>query len=361
MKLPDFPLDALPPIPRAFVEATSAATGVDPSGLAITTLVALGAAIDGRTQLQLAPGFAVGPRLSILTVNAPMDRRSAMLQAALDPLLDYERRDRLRHAAQVTRGRKPKGYVTPSPPLRLVSDDPGYSALATVLARQPRGLLIRRDEITGWLDMMETSPAQPGRTLFTRALDGYGQSLNRVRAPVELDPASVGILAGIHRERLAALADLPAGGLLARMTPVILQSADPGDGSDPGEAQAGFGLLVEALIERPPIELTLGDAEAQETMDALRARLHVVASEAQGGLQAHLARLPAVAGSLAIALHFSGDFANDPAIQTRAEAVTAIIGWLVAHARAFADALALALAEADAVETPRRGGMFDDD
>jgi len=168
-----FPTHLLPPPVSAFVENAAAAIGCDESFLALPTLAALAGSIGNSRRIELKRGWSEPPVLWIAVIAESGTQKSPSLEAALKLLQDrqteafirheealeqYER-DLTDHKAAVEEwkrtGRK-NGDPPPDPleePIawRIIASDVTVEALATLLKNQPRGLLLVRDELSGWL------------------------------------------------------------------------------------------------------------------------------------------------------------------------------------------------------------------
>lgn len=168
-----FPVEALPEPMRSFVSEGAAAIGCDPSMIALPTLAMCVGAIGTTRVVELKRGWSE-PSILCPAVVAPSGTlKSPSQDYALRPLRRaQERRFRehqsagkefehtyLRYEADLTtwkrskpgqRGEQPK---KPAPPLcvRYVVSDCTIEALASFLRDNPRGLLLAREELSGWL------------------------------------------------------------------------------------------------------------------------------------------------------------------------------------------------------------------
>jgi len=117
--------------------------------------------------------------------------------------------------------------------------------VALVLASAaPKGLLIIRDEIAGWIDSMATyNPA--GRAFWVESYGGRPYRVERVKHPdpIEIPRLAVAVCGGTQPERLEKLLAAADDGLLARMQwfwpgPVAFELAE----KTPGTAWATTAL-----------------------------------------------------------------------------------------------------------------------
>lgn len=76
-----------------------------------------------------------------------------------------------------------------------------------VVARQPRGTLLARDELSGWLQgMTRYAGGGSDRPFWLEAYGGRGYTVERMgRDPVHIDRLSIGVTGGIQPDRLKTL------------------------------------------------------------------------------------------------------------------------------------------------------------
>jgi hypothetical protein len=130
--------------------------------------------------------------------------------------------------------------------------------VAAVLATAaPKGLLVVRDELAGWLDgMLAYNPA--GRSFWIEAYGGRPYQVARRKhsgRPIEIPRLAVGVFGGTQPERLAKLITDADDGLMSR-----IQWAWP----DPlpfelGEETPDIGWATEAFDRLRELDMTPGD------------------------------------------------------------------------------------------------------
>jgi len=91
IKLPPFPVEALPGVLRTWVEAQATALQVPVDMPAAVALGAVAAACAGRFSAQPRPGWTEPLNLYIIAAAASADRKSALISAAVKPLQAYEK------------------------------------------------------------------------------------------------------------------------------------------------------------------------------------------------------------------------------------------------------------------------------
>ena len=166
-----FPVDALPEPVRSFVVAGAKSLGCDESFVALPVLAMLGAAIGNTRRLLIKRGWTEPPIVWTVIVGNSGSCKSPALELALKPVKDRQR-DGFRqyaeamsafqaatisHSKAVEAWKRDKtGGEPPAPPVepiaeRYLADDTTIESLAGLLRHQPRGLLVARDELAGWL------------------------------------------------------------------------------------------------------------------------------------------------------------------------------------------------------------------
>lgn len=105
---------------------------------------------------------------------------------------------------------------------RLAVSDATVEKLAVIMAVQPRGMLVARDELAGWLQSMSRYSGGSDRPFWLEAYGGRSFSVERMgRDPVYVDRLTIGVLGGIQPDRLRSLLlKSDDDGLLARFVPV---------------------------------------------------------------------------------------------------------------------------------------------
>jgi hypothetical protein len=304
-------------VARDFVTAQSIVIGCDPSALAIAVLSAFSGALDHRFTLKMMRHgqWWEHPRLWMLLVGDPSQKKTPIINAATRPLEQHEKFVRERAEAEwkqhLASGGNPKDE-RPKPP-RFVVFDSTVEKLGDILSRADRGLLVKRDEFAGWIGSMEkysntSRGAGADRGFWLQAFDGGPYTVDRIsRGEVHIGNLSVSLIGGIQPKRFAEIHGLTSDGLLQRFIPVMMAPAKlaqdhPSDDED-------YGRLLRELIFANPARLVMND-EALAAMNDLRAHLHKL-EHASGGLadgfQTFVGKLHGLAGSLAVILHMAAD------------------------------------------------------
>jgi hypothetical protein len=167
-----FPADALPDPIRGFVDAGARAIGCDPSYLALPLLTAIAAAIGNTRRLELKRGWSAPPILWGAIVGESGTAKTPAFRLVMRPIRERQRKALARHAeemkqyeAELARWEKDMAAwkrdkkaandppEKPDPPQaeRFIVSDTTVEALAPILLANPRGLLLARDELAGWI------------------------------------------------------------------------------------------------------------------------------------------------------------------------------------------------------------------
>jgi len=167
-----FPVDALPEPLHGFVAAGAKAIGCDPSYVALPMLTAFAAAIGNTRQIQLKRSWAAPPILWAAIVGESGTAKTPAFKLAMRPIRERQQKALKRHAEAMVDYEKelaryeknlaewkrdknasndpPEKPEAPQAARCVVSDTP-VEALAPLLLANPRGLLLSRDELAGWI------------------------------------------------------------------------------------------------------------------------------------------------------------------------------------------------------------------
>lgn len=181
-----FPVVELPDPFRAFVAEAAVAIGCDPALVALPLLAASASAVGNARCVELKEGWREPCALWCCVVAESGSSKTPAMRAALDPLRTAQRHATkahdaalkvhaeavLRHEAALVRWKKDAAAQNdpgvppsaPSPPVakRLIVSDITVEALAPILLGNPRGVLVARDELAGWLGSFDAYRAGKG-------------------------------------------------------------------------------------------------------------------------------------------------------------------------------------------------------
>ena len=168
-----FPVDELPQLARDYVVAASQAIGCDPSYVALPLLSGLSAAIGNSRRIVLKRTWTEAAAIWTATVGESGELKSPAAEAPLIPIMARQAEAIQRHkeaekeyqalqlhyeakVAEWRRQGRKSGADPPEPPERPVCprfwcSDTTIEALGRRLLDAPRGLLVYREELSGWL------------------------------------------------------------------------------------------------------------------------------------------------------------------------------------------------------------------
>jgi hypothetical protein len=178
-----FPTSALPKPLRGFVTAGAKAIGCDPSYVALPLVTACAAAIGNTRRLRIKAGWTEPAILWTVIVGESGAGKTPPIKAALKSLRDRQGAAIKRYYEAVAQYEidlahwekehaiwKRKGVDAgdppekPVPPLmdRCIVSDCTVESLAPILLANPRGLLLARDELAGWIGSFDRYAAKGG-------------------------------------------------------------------------------------------------------------------------------------------------------------------------------------------------------
>lgn len=160
-----FPTDVLPRPVADYVRAQASALNVDESAVAVPVLVALGAAVGNSYEVEPKPGWRERAAFWACLIQPSGTLKSQSVFVAVEPALKLEKEaaDRYRterddYEANLSQwnelSKSAKAEVPkPSKPdrRRYRTGDTTVESLVSVHADATRGLLVYRDELSGWL------------------------------------------------------------------------------------------------------------------------------------------------------------------------------------------------------------------
>ena len=167
-----FPTEALPEPVRGFVVNASKAILCDSSYLALPLLTAIASAIGTTRRLELKRGWSAPPIIWGAIVGESGTSKTPAFMKVMRPIRERQRKALERHAEAMKHyanelshwekayaawkrskdtAEEPPEKPVPPPCERYIVSDTTVEALAPILLANPRGLLLARDELTGWI------------------------------------------------------------------------------------------------------------------------------------------------------------------------------------------------------------------
>jgi hypothetical protein len=245
----------------------------------------------------------------------------------------------------------PADAEDPDPPQRrrLFSTEPTVEKAARMAHGNPRGLLLVRDELAGWIGGMDRYSRGNGsdRAFWLQAYGGRHWTPDRIKDgehDIIVPHLLWGVCGGIQPDRIAnQLLTGDDDGLAARFLyswPIPIPPRRPTGTPDHTIARAALRRLVELPWQPPePVILPFSD-NAAAALQALREEAADLENSAAGMFLSWLGKLPGFCVRLAVILQHLEWCWNDPAPPLPNE----IEGWAVAAAADFLEDYAVPIA-----------------
>ncbi len=228
-----FPLEAFPAPIGEFIRAVAESHVVDPSMCGLPALGVAGAAMGGAWRLQLKGRFLVPPALWVAIVANSGTNKSGPLREIVAPL-----------RKNLTVDQIPDPMLNPQG--QAVVSDATLEAVVVRLRDAPRGLLVFRDELAGWVKGFNAYRKGGGadEAAWLEFWGGGEYTVDRKTAVerIHSDAALAGVLGGIQPK-------------------VLVDCFDP--------AKFASGLVPRILITCPPqTEMFWSEAEVDPAAEA---------------------------------------------------------------------------------------------
>lgn len=394
--VPALPPALLPEALRAWVADVAERMQVPIEYPATGALVSLSSLVGRRVALRPRrhDDWAVVPNLWGLVIGPPGAKKTPALDEVFRPLRRLEAEAHEKHLADSkgptdreiveaqrralkakisdavkTEEEDPRKYqdefdklcIEPPPPRRYLVADSTVERLAVLLQQNPIGLLLFRDELTGWLRSFDRKGHEGDRAFYLEAWGGDGAYVvDRIgRGTVRIPGMCLSLLGTIqpgplaHYLRDALRSGAGADGLLQRMQVAVWP--DPPatwrhiDQWPDKEARARAYELFRRLDAIEPIEIGAEmpeeglpflryDLDAQEIADAYSAELarRVRAAGEHPAIVSHLAKYESLLPSLSLIFHLCNVIDAGDGGNISPEATRMAVDWCVlleAHAR----------------------------
>lgn len=350
---PELPLaDVFPDNLGRWITSAADAAGAPADYVAGALLAAAGGCIGNARWAQPKEGWQEPPVVNVALIGRPSAGKSPALDQVVNPLhaieaeMNDDWRERKRHHAtdkaaaeerrdlwrsKVKKAAKdgnappmmPVDAEEPEPPQkhRLVSTDPTVAKAERMSAGNPRGLMLVRDELAGWIAGMDRFGSGAGgsdRAFWLQAQGGRPWSPDRVKdgdAEVSVPHLTWSVVGGIQPDRLASL--LLAGdddGLAARFIYLWPEAQAPRWSEADGDLAQGKAWLsrLRSLPWTPPEPVLLPfSRSAQTALQNWRQEVACMEEGAAGLFLSWLGKLPGFAVRLATILAHL-EWAADP-------------------------------------------------
>lgn len=327
-----------------WITAAAESKSSPPDYVVAGLLAVIGSAIGNTRWVSPWQGWSEPPILWTMAIGTPSSNKSPGLDAVLTPLKQAERELRQKAEGALSDWReraeiaklsestwreaakaalkegseppaKPDGAHAGDEPFlpRLSIADGTVERLAVVVAKQPRGTLLARDELSGWLQgMTRYAGGGSDRPFWLEAYGGRGYTVERMgRDPVHIDRLSIGVTGGIQPDRLKTLLiRSDDDGLLARFLPIF---PDPAPIRRP-RLLADNGLLERTLARLLGLNMLTDERDvtrpwlvpfsepARDCLDGFRQQARAWESDAEGLLLSFIGKLPGLTVRLSLVL-----------------------------------------------------------
>jgi hypothetical protein len=274
---PPFPTDALPGPFQRLVREAAAAMDCEPDLVGVPLLCAIATSIGAHYTLQVKPGYYEPPVLWAAMVARPGEGKTPAMGVALTWIRarqdELYREHQLAHQIwEESEGNDVDGdgKADPEPILRQIYvQDTTQEALFAALKHNPRGMLMPRDELSGWVRGMDQYKTGKGseRQRWMEMWSAEAVTINRRtwRQPLYLPRPVVSIVGGIQPDMLSELSDERGreDGFIHRILFAYPQPRRLGNWSTAVVAQATLDTVRTAFIKLWALPDATGALEAE--------------------------------------------------------------------------------------------------
>jgi hypothetical protein len=347
--------ELLPEAIREYVGDVADRQQASPDFAAVTALCGIAAVIGNRVRIcpKQNDDWQIVPNLWGAIIGRPSAMKSPAMQAALAPI--YAIQDDLREkweqdikSAEIddalsgldAKDAKKKaekalksgdrdgargilaGLVDDNddePPCpRIVINDATVEKLGELLDENPRGVLLIRDELPGFLARMESEEHQSERAFYLEAFNGDGRfTYDRIgRGTVHIEHCTVSIIGGVQPSRIApivrgAMSGASNDGLIQRLQMAVWPD-DVGSWRWVDRKPDTLARLAYEKVFRDLYDLPMGDTDkpavlrfSPASQDLFRQWMEEIQTEARAGslpstLESHILKMPKTVATLAL-------------------------------------------------------------
>lgn len=321
-------------------------------------------AIVGRPSAKKSPlmNEALGP-LKCMEAKASDDHQSAMdRHAVLLKLNKLQQKEAERKAGKaVGKGNHADAEMllvdaaqdeSPAPArVRHIINDATVEKLGEILSDNPLGILLFRDELSGWLAGLNREDKAQDRSFFLEAWNGSGRyTYDRIgRGTLDIENIAVSVFGGIQPGKLQPLlsaqhAGTGDDGLLERIQLLVYPDQPPFEHVDMApdmkarkqsdEVFEHVQKIRNSIIDSSAPKQLHFDDQAQTLFDDWYCELMAKAwAENNPHLESHLAKYPSLMASLALIIHIADSTPEAPIAYSAALKATAWCEYLESHAR----------------------------
>jgi hypothetical protein len=262
-----FPIDAMPVKTQAFIREAARSLDCPPDLVGVPVLAALSASIGNSRWGKIKEDYYTSAALYLASVSAPGSSKTPSMNKAFGPVYDRQvelgrgyaerksayDREWKRYEALSKREKAELDAPVKLPYPRTWIDDTTLEALASRLKDNPNGLLLKQDELTGWIGGLNQYKGGKGndKQKFIELWNNAPLSVDRKTSDEpELVPRPfVTIYGGIQPKMLHVLADGEGDGFFDRFLVAYPKGkvARPTDHVISPEANRSYRELVRGL------------------------------------------------------------------------------------------------------------------
>lgn len=271
MRPPAVDLNIFPQVLASYAKDVAERVGMDAGAVAVASLGAVAGCIDDRLKVQVKrydTEWRESARLWVGLVGEPSAKKSPAIQAAMAGVRNVEKRWAESNAkamadfkaAQAEIEDKKAAKAMTEPPLqRVTASDVTTEGLQNVLAvSTPRGILVYRDELAGWLQGMDAYKSKGGgeRAAWLEAYNGGRKHIDRViRGSLCIENWSASVIGGIQPDVAHSLLGGDSDGLPQRFCWYFMGAASRGVDRTPDyRALNAYEQLCVRLAELPLLD-----------------------------------------------------------------------------------------------------------
>jgi putative DNA primase/helicase len=358
--VPSFDLRLLPESLRALVEDAADRMQVPTDFPAVTAVMCLAGAVNRRASVQPKredDSWHVTPNLWGGIVAPPGQMKTPVISAITAPLRAIESewrkeqeaalevferdaemaelhlsawRESVKRAAKGNNAppERPTSSLQRPTARRLLTSDGTFEALHALMADNPAGLFVLRDELTGWLASLERQGRDDQRAFYLEAWNGdTGHTLDRItRGSIHVEHCCISLFGGIQPAKLRsylaeALADGPSNdGLIQRFQLLVWPDKRSSDwvymdrkpsATARGQAESVYRRLTSMSAENP--KCLRFDDRAQELFVRWLTELETVlgSDSLSPIMQTHLAKYRSLMPTLALLFALADGFEDE--------------------------------------------------
>lgn len=219
-KLPEMNMELIPKAIANYAIDQGELIGADPATLVIFSLGVVASCITDKLQIQPKKydyGWKESARIWSAVIGDPSIKKSPLLKKAVSPLWKIEKEWRESNKAKLsawiekTEKAKNEGAELPARPLekRLIIEDATIEKMGEILSNaEPRGILVVRDELSGWLGGMDAyKGGSKDKPAWLESYNGGAKIFDRIsRGETFVENWSASIIGGIQPSVIHAYA-----------------------------------------------------------------------------------------------------------------------------------------------------------